>query len=532
VAPGDRSRDGVVAAQSELRGSARPAALLCVAAALVAYRPLLFSGGSQAGRGFEAWLYEPSYTAPGLVLLGSAWLAFRRRETWRRLPSQRGPTPLVVTLLLVGVVSFTWANLTGAWHLLVPSLIANALAAAIALRGLAGARVALLPVLFLLFALPVPAPLRNELVWGLQVLTTRFAAGLVDLLGGGAHVHGVVIERPGRLFLVIEACSGFRMIRVFAALGLLGRGLFPPSALRGALALGLGGLLGFFLNEVRAAWIVLGPPSVTGVSSHVAQGIAVLIAGVPMIHWLNRRLERLPVRPSEPTESAPQEATSSGGSAWGVAGALLAGLLVLSFALPRGGDAVRFRARLPERIPQAHADWVSSRRETDLFGLGSVRYTELLSRTYERGPRMVDLFVGVSPRTDVFASPFAPSARLPDSGWTLEERQSIDLATLERRVRSMVVSDSGRRRLVYAWQLGDTGLAAETLRSFLAIDAGPWGGARPGAMVRVGTPMEGEGESALEDARSTLDEFLGAFREPLRDLALAIEAPGDGDGSG
>jgi hypothetical protein len=96
----------------------------------------------------------------------------------------------------------------------------------------------------------------------------------------------------------------------------------------------------------------------------------------------------------------------------------------------------------------------------------------------------------------------------------------------------MVVSDSGRRRLVYAWQLGDTGLAAETLRSFLAIDAGPWGGARPGAMVRVGTPMEGEGESALEDARSTLDEFLGAFREPLRDLALAIEAPGDGDGSG
>jgi hypothetical protein len=51
-------------------------------------------------------------------------------------------------------------------------------------------------------------------------------------------------------------------------------------------------------------------------------------------------------------------------------------------------------------------------------------------------------------------------------------------------------------------------------------------------MVRVDTPMEGEGESALEDARSTLDEFLGAFREPLRDLALAIEVTGDGDGSG
>jgi exosortase len=532
VAPGDRPRDGVVAAPSEHLGPSRPAALLFGAAALVAYRPLLLSGGGPDGRGFEAWLFEPSYTAPGLVLLGSAWLAFRRRERWRRLPPQRGPTPLVAALLLLGVVSFAWANLTGAWHLLVPSLIANALGAAVALRGLAGGRAVLLPVLFLLFALPVPAPLRNEIVWGLQIATTRLTAGLLDLLGLGAHVHGLVIERPGRLFLVIEACSGFRIIRVFAALALLGRGLFPPSALRGALALVLGALLGFVLNEARAAWIVLGPPSSTGQSSHLLQGIAVLIAGVPMLHWLNRMLERLPARSSGRGELVAPDATSSGGSAWGVAGALLAGMLVLSFALPRGGDAVRFRARLPERIPQAHADWVSSRRETDLLGLGSVRYTEILSRTYQRGPRTVDLFVGVSPRIDVFASPFAPSARVPDSGWTLEEGKAVDLAPLDRRARALVVSDAGLRGLVYVWQLRHMGLAAETLHSFLSIDTSPWGAAHPGAMVRLGTPMKGEGESALEDARSTLDAFLEAFREPLRDLALSIERSGDGGGSG
>jgi exosortase len=435
----------------------------------------------------------------------------------------------VAVLLLLGVGTFVWAHVTAAWHLLVPSLVANALGAAIGLRGLPGARAVLLPVLFLLFALPVPAPLRNELVWGLQLVTTRLTAGLLDLLGLGAHVHGLVIERPGRLFLVIEACSGFRMIRVFAALGVLGRGPFPPSAVRGALALVLGALLGLVLNEARAAWIVLGPPATTGQSSHLAQGIAVLIAGIPSIYWLNRSLERLPLGAADREVPPPADAPRFGDPPWALA-VLAAGLLILSFALPRGGDAVGFQARLPERIPEVHADWASSRRETDLLGLGSVRYTEMLSRSYELGPRTVDLFVGVSPRIDVFASPFAPSARAPDSSWSLEEGAFVDLAPLERRARALVFSNGGRRRLVYAWQLGDIGLAGETLRSFLAIDASPWADPRPGAMVRVETPMEGEGEPALEDARSTLEAFLWAFREPLRDLALTIEAPRDDDG--
>jgi len=198
--------------------------------------------------------------------------------------------------------------------------------------------------------------------------------------------------------------------------------------------------------------------------------------------------------------------------------------LLLSFVLPRGGDARGFRAHLPDRIPEVHEDWVSSRRETDLLGLGGARYTEILSRTYERGPRTVGLFIGVTPRIDVSTSPFAPSARAPDSGWTLEERGSVETAPLERQARALVFSNAGARRLVYVWQLGDTGLAVETLRSFLAVDVSPWGGARPGATVRIGTAMEGEGEAAVHDARATLEAFLDSFGVPLRDLAASIDA--------
>jgi hypothetical protein len=53
-----------------------------------------------------------------------------------------------------------WAQLTGAAHLLLPSLAANGLAIA-AIHGAAACRVVALPACILLLGLPIPKPLAD-----------------------------------------------------------------------------------------------------------------------------------------------------------------------------------------------------------------------------------------------------------------------------------------------------------------------------------------------------------------------------------
>ena len=73
-------------------------------------------------------------------------------------------TGLGVALLLAGLGVYGWATYTGAGDLQVLSLVFNALACAALWKGSGALRVVALPVAFLLFAMPLPGPLLNELV--------------------------------------------------------------------------------------------------------------------------------------------------------------------------------------------------------------------------------------------------------------------------------------------------------------------------------------------------------------------------------
>lgn len=71
----------------------------------------------------------------------------------------------------------------------------------------------LLPVwLFLWLAVPPPLGLDMQLILWLQKLATACASGLLDLCGFHHLVSGVVIQLPGRSFMVEEACSGINSL--------------------------------------------------------------------------------------------------------------------------------------------------------------------------------------------------------------------------------------------------------------------------------------------------------------------------------
>ena len=75
------------------------------------------------------------------------------------------------------------------------------------------------PLAFLLFAIPIPVLIYNEIVFPLQFIASRFATSVLEMLNLFPIMReGNVLIMPGMRLEVVEACSGIRSLMSLLAL--------------------------------------------------------------------------------------------------------------------------------------------------------------------------------------------------------------------------------------------------------------------------------------------------------------------------
>ena len=137
---------------------------------LFAYRQLLRLPEPSLSSNFEAWLFEPGILVLLPVLLGAGWLLVRRWRAFAALP--RHPAPVLAAVCMgASAALYVWSVRSGSVPLLLPSLSAMGAGFAALRAGPAGCRVLALPLFFPLLGLPMPAPLRHEVIWAQQEAT-------------------------------------------------------------------------------------------------------------------------------------------------------------------------------------------------------------------------------------------------------------------------------------------------------------------------------------------------------------------------
>jgi exosortase len=510
---------------------------LALALGLIAYRPLLPSALRLPGRAeVEHWFFAPEETSPLLAIGIAGWLLWRRRERLRSLPD-RGARGAAAALLAVGVGLFAWARLTGEPSLLLPSLAANLLAFAGAAKGRAGCRALLFPALALLLGAPIPAPIRDEVVWWLQLWTAHAATWLMQTAGSDAVLSGVVIRLGEYAFAVIEPCSGLRGIEILTLVALAIRELFAASGRRAWLAVLLAPWLGFGLNVLRIVAVVAlvssWKPEAVGPQAwdHPSQGVAVLVAGIALLYgfgrWTSGRRRRAA---GEPRRSAGPERPPPGSVPRPVgrkpvlrlapAAIGLALLAALSIALrPFPGAPQPAPIELPERL----AGWSGEDLALDSSFLGSLRGGQALHRLYQRKlrdrpPEIVEVLVGYQIAESPGSRLFSPKLPLLGHDWWLDASWPARIGPLGIDAELAVASRDSERALVYTWRLRDEGLWREASRAALALESGPFRRERRRAVVRLATPLAHEGPVAQNRAKQTLDGFIADFRAALAEL--------------
>lgn len=499
----------------------RGLAALCLLLALVAYRGWLAFRPARGSSGAVAdWFFEPSETSPLLVLAFALWLLFRRWERLRRLPAAAGPPALSALLLAGGLASLIWAIRSRAPDLEAFSLCLVALGAAHLLAGGRALRAVLLPAVFLVFSVPLPAPLLNHVVWKLQIWTAEYAGALLTALGIPALVSGDQILLADSAFAVIETCSGLRSIETLSMLALLMADLFRRRGVHAALLLAAAPPVAFAINGVRAAALVLNPHSDIA-TVHDLQGVAMLLAGVLLLYLWDGALarlrtdgKRLGARAAQPVGRGAAPPTTPrvvGLTLW------LACAAALSLWLPpRSMEPLEERSPSDE-IPQALEGWSSLEHiETDWMFLGRTAFGASLHRRYARGAERVEVFVGTWNHGQRFRSAFSPKTAFPGSGWIVEETLAQRLGG--RPVEARVLRKGARRMLTTHWTMGARGLAGESFRALLALETSRLRRPYTPVVVRLSTPFSGDPrERDLAQAR--LADFARALEPALKKLS-------------
>jgi len=459
----------------------------------------------------ERWFFDPEQLPVGMVVAVAGWLAWRRRGALAALHA--APHPAALAFALVGVVCAVWAKRADAPDWLILSLASNALAFVVAARGAGAVRILAGPLVALLFAMPIPDPLENEIVWVLQRLAARGALWLHSLAGLGTSGTDVMLRRGESGFLVIEECSGLRGVLTLTLVSLVVRDLFAHAGRRAWLVVVLAPPLALVINVVRVAWIASGEAARPG-DGHVVQGVLTLLVGSVALFCVGHVLARGREETAAPRPGGPWP--------WRAACLALGLLILVSAATSPRAVPVRPPLIRHDRLTD-RAGWVGEPVAPDYLFLGKLPIAGIVARRFaRRSPgggqaQVVELFVGTEPPLRPRDSPYSSKLALPGRDWSLRELSTRKDTRLFREVEVGVAARGAQRALVQIWRLGDEGALKENLRSFLSLV-----GARlerpPRSVVRLVTPILGEGPKGRRQAQHVLDRFLIAFGGDLEAL--------------
>jgi len=243
----------------------------------------------------QDWWSNPD-AGQGLLLFPVAlYIAWRRG----RAPDA-APQPVVGLVLLGGAILLRYVSgLAAELFTMRLSLLAAAAGLVVYRRGVAQLAHWWLPLLLLLFSIPLPVVVVGSLALPLQLKASQLGAWLLRWRRVPVVVAGNVIHLPGLSLFVTEACSGLRSLTALLALGLLIGGLWLRSVWGRALLVVLAIPVAVVLNAIRVFLtgflVYFVSPSLAEGTMHLTEGWALFVAAFAILGgaaWALAHLER------------------------------------------------------------------------------------------------------------------------------------------------------------------------------------------------------------------------------------------------
>ncbi|MFK8016598.1 MAG: VPLPA-CTERM-specific exosortase XrtD [Gammaproteobacteria bacterium] len=474
----------------------------------------------------EQWQRE-EYSHGYLIPVIALFLLWRQRRdllatNWRGMWFGVAMVVFGLTLMILGELSAIYTIVQYAFLITLAGLV-------MALVGGAGMRYLWVPLVYLVFMIPLPAFLYNNLSSQLQLISSEIGVAVIRAFGVSVYLEGNVIDLGIYQLQVVEACSGLRYLFPLMSFGFLCAYLFrgrwwqrtivflssiPLTVLMNSFRIGVIGVLvnrwGIeqaegFLHSFEG-WIIFMAcvgllfleiillMKITGDKRTLSEAFNV-DSGDPIAD---------PAHLSNKTPTTPLIVGL---------GALLLTAFGAQYLQERPEVAVP-RASFVD-MPATHGDWTGRTVPVEQQFLDTLQMEDWHSASYRNAALTstpVTLWVAYYSNQRKGASAHSPRSCLPGGGWRIDELANHDVANVPGidgalTVNRMDISYGEQRTLVYYWfKQRERHLTNEYLVKWYLFWDAFTRNRTDGALIRVTMPV-GRGMN-IEQADEALSTFI------------------------
>jgi exosortase len=164
------------------------------------------------------------------------------------------------------------------------------------LGGWHAVRVLAFPLLLLVFMVPIPAVIYNQITFPLQLFASQVAAFALEVIGIPVLRDGNVLELASQKLSVVEACSGIRSLLSLSFLALVYAWFFDPKPWMRAVLLIATVPIAILANAgrvtVTGVMSEINPELATGLA-HTASGWVIFMIALVMLVFTHQIISRL-----------------------------------------------------------------------------------------------------------------------------------------------------------------------------------------------------------------------------------------------
>ena len=420
-----------------------------------------------------------------------------------------------IGLLLLGELSTLYIIVQYAFLVVLYGLV-------LAFTGWRGIRAIWVPLLFLIFMIPLPQFLYQNLSAQLQLISSELGVSFIRFCAISVYLEGNVIDLGRYKLQVVEACSGLRYLFPLASLAFISAYIFKGAFWKKALIFISSLPITVFMNVLRIGMIgVLVEYYGTAMAQgflHYFEGWVIFMACVAILvleMWVLAKIgqDKRPLRevfglefPARPPKDAKIQRRTVPKSFWAAASVVAIAVVPASLIKERI-EVVPPRAAFSS-FPMTLADWQGRRDTLEDIYLEALKLSDYAMTNYRNDTgELVNFYVAYYASQSKGQSVHSPRSCIPGGGWQIKAlaQRNIDGLTVNGaplEVNRVVLQKGEYKQLVYYWfqQRGRTITNEYLVKWYLFWDA-LTKNRTDGALVRLATPVLASEDWEAGDAR-------------------------------
>jgi exosortase D (VPLPA-CTERM-specific) len=454
----------------------------------------------------EKLLESEDYSFGLLLPLVSGYLVYLKWPEIRRRPWR--PAWMGIVVLALGFFLYIIGEASTDLYTPRMSFIVSLAGVLLLCGGWRLVRLLWFPLLLLLLMIPLPKFLMGQITLPLQLLSSRLATDILQIIGIPAVRQGNVIDLGVRQLQIVAACSGLRYILSLLALGIIFCYFYQRRPWKVALLLLSLIPAAIIANALRVAGMGIFPALQVGFW-HTFSGWLIFIFCFGFLSAFNWVLSgRQPGTIAPDFKEASPAVASQSGSRPSYTPYLAVALLMVVVS----GYCAQLVGNISpvpllqsfDNFPLQLGPWQGKRSYIDAEMFQATSASQYLNADFYNSTQgSVSLWIAYYENQKGGGSVHSPFTCLTGSGWSLIETGITDVAA-GLPVRYMVMDQGGVRYLVYYWYLQrGRWLTSEYLNKFYLSFDGLFSRRADGALIRLITPAGPD----IKPAQESLDSF-------------------------